>query len=88
MLTDQALESLRKKLEECHEWPCRYMFKFIVPQEQSHQLCAVLDMMPACERASSSGKYVSITIEEKMSSPDEVVMIYQKASTVPGVLAL
>jgi putative lipoic acid-binding regulatory protein len=64
------------------------MFKFIVPQEQSHQLCAVLDMMPSCERASRSGKYVSLTLEEEMSSPEEVVIIYQKASTVPGVLAL
>ncbi|WP_235896678.1 DUF493 family protein [Oceanidesulfovibrio marinus] len=88
MLSDESLESLKQKLHECHDWPCRYMFKFIVPQGQSNQLCAVLDMTPCIERASRTGKYVSITIEEHMSSPDEVVMIYQKASTVPGVLAL
>ncbi len=88
VLSDAALESLRNRLSRCETWPCTYIFKFIVPQGSCARLAAVLDMLPTCERASRSGKYVSFTFERHMSCPEEVVMIYQKASTVEGVIAL
>lgn len=80
--------SLRKRLDECHEWPCSYMFKFIVPQAEELRLAAILDQAKIIRRPSRNGKYVSLTAECSVSGSEEVVMIYQKVAHVPGIIAL
>lgn len=88
MLEDHQLHGLKCQLDQCHAWPCVYMFKFIVPQAEASRLLAVLAPERHSARESRGGKYVALTMEMAMSSSEEVLMIYQKASQVPGVMCL
>lgn len=88
MLDEAAMQGLKEQLDAAHQWPCTFMFKFIVPQAQANRLLALVEPSHHTCRDSRSGKYVSITMELVMSCSDEVCMIYQKASQVPGVIAL
>jgi hypothetical protein len=87
-LTDADLATLRQKLEECHEWPCEYTFKFIVPQDRVNQLLAVLDKTRAKTRPSRNGRWVSVTFTVTAQASEEIIMIYQKASRVPDIISL
>ncbi len=77
-----------QSLDEHHQWPCCYVFKFIVARESAQ---AVLDLFPGIEtgqRPSSSGQYVSVTAEATMSCAAEVVAIYRRAADIPGIVSL
>jgi putative lipoic acid-binding regulatory protein len=88
MLKDQELSKLKSLLEEQHSWPCEYQFKFIVPSESVKK---VEDLFPnnTCENKSSQkGKYTSLTVDVHLDSADHVIAIYQKASTIKGLMSL
>lgn len=90
MLDESGLEGLRQTLDQNHAWPCEYVFKFIVPKDQALRLSALLDEERAkvSERASRSGKYLSFTVQMRVASSEEVIMVYQRVSDVPGLVAL
>ncbi len=75
-------------LDENHQWPCPYLFKFIVPTKNICQLTELFPNDQLQTRASKNGKYTSVTFESNMSSSKEVMEVYQKASTIPGVMSL
>ncbi len=86
-MSDKA-EQFKQVLDGHHQWPCPYPFKFIVPTEN---LPLVVDLFSDHElstRESKSGKYTSITMESTMCSSQEVLEVYEKASTVPGLMSL
>lgn len=75
-------------LDENYEWPCQYLFKFIVPKGQ---IVAIKDLFSDCEikeRPSKTGKYISVTFFKTMSSSNEVLECYEKTSDIQGVIAL
>ena len=88
MIDDAALAGLKTQLDAAHRWPCLFMFKFIVPQEQASRLLALLAPERHSSRASRGGKYLALTMEMEMRCSEEVCMLYQKASQVEGVIAL
>lgn len=87
----QNLDSLRQSLENGHDWPEVYMFKFIAPAD-NRTFALLHDIFPEearfFEKHSTHGKYLSITVKEMMLSADEVVERYRKALEIEGVIAL
>ena len=82
------LTKLQKLLDDTHQWPCRYTFKFIGPANTEQQLIDLFPGHPAKRRASRNGKYVSITVEASMNSSAEVLARYAAARKIEGVIAL
>ena len=87
-MEDRKKEAARELLDQTHEWPCEYTFKFVVKTENRKD---IEDLFPDCtieEKASSGGKFTSLTIAKTVNSADEVLYIYDQASKIKGVLAL
>jgi uncharacterized protein len=83
-------EALRKQLSE-FQWPLLYMYKFIVPSDNKKiaQVESLFgDDAEIKRQPSSNGKYTSITAREVMLSVDDVLMVYQQASAIEGIIAL
>ena len=87
-MNEESLRSLQAKLDECHQWPCRFMFKFIVPQEKTGELTAFFADRPFTTRPSKNGRYVSFTAELEMQSSGEVIALYREAGKIEGIMAL
>ncbi len=91
MLSEEAKDRLRERLDQVHEWPSVYMFKFIFEPE-NERLDAVLSLFPPeseiLRKYSTAGKYLSITVKEVMLNADEVVQRYDRASEIDGVIVL
>ena len=85
---DKSYQSFREKLEEQHDWPDEYMFKFIVPEGKEEALKMLLPGLDFETKKSSGGKYVSFTATVLINSTDEVIHIYEEANKVAGVIAL
>jgi len=81
-------EKFRQALDGHHQWPCPYIFKFIVPSENLPLLTELFPDANIQTRESKSGKYTSITFESSMCSSTEVMDVYEKASEVPGLMSL
>ena len=84
-------EELHQKLElldSTHEWPCPYLFKFIVPSDKLTELCELFTDYELSYCASRTGKFTSVTMESTVCSGHEVLAIYQRASLVEGVFSL
>ena len=82
---------MRVQLNETHQWPCDFMFKFIVPKgnENEAALRAIFGLKSKMKmRESSTGKYRSFTILDSVGSAEEVFNRYEAAAKISGVIAL
>lgn len=90
-MSEKKFSGLKSKLEEVCEWPHVYMFKFIIPAD-NHKLAMVESLFGVeselTTRQSSNNKFISITIKELMLSSSEVIAIYEKASSIEGIISL
>ncbi len=85
---DESRDEFKERLDQEHQWPTWYLFKFIVP---SHTEAAVSKLFPVeavSVKASSKGKYRSVSAKLMMNSSEDVMRIYEKAYQIEGVLAL
>ncbi len=82
------LDRLKDHLDESQEFPCYYMFKFIVPRSSEDEVVRLLDGNPYTSRSSSSGKYVSLTADIFVTTSDQVVQMYREAATIEGIISL
>lgn len=88
----QDLERAKKMLNEEHNWPAVFMFKFVVPSE-NEKIARVEAMFNAetaelRQRRSSKGNYTSITVRVVMTSAEAVLDVYKEAKTIEGLIAL
>jgi uncharacterized protein len=84
-------------LEANHEFPCRYVFKAIGPNDETF-IAAVkqvaryeLDLLedPVTNlQASSAGRHVSVTLHLDVDSATQVITIYRKLRQVDGLRML
>ncbi len=85
-------QNFAKLLENVHTWPCRYPFKFIVPTPKLSQLCSLLeDQVPKDDlkiRHSKKQNYASVSFEFECQNSDDVLCLYEKISSIEGVVAL
>ncbi|MET2984056.1 DUF493 family protein [Aureibaculum conchae] len=85
-------KKLKLSLEETTEFPTKYMFKFIIPTDDSKVLQienifnytgAVID-----KKSSKTGKYISLTVLVQMADADSIIVKYKEVSKVEGVISL
>ncbi len=81
-------EEFKNKLEEVHDFPTVYMFKFIVTEDQKSEIQQLFPKHELVIKPSSKGKYISVTAQVLMPSSEKVIEIYTKASNIKGVIAL
>jgi putative lipoic acid-binding regulatory protein len=81
-------ESLREKLDQHYSWPSLYTFKFIVPKGKEEEVKKLFPKHEAVERHSKNGNYTSVTLNMMMPSSDAVIEVYQKVSSIEGIIAL
>lgn len=85
----QSSEKARNLLNEQHEWPCVFAFKFIVPAAKAEEVKALLPECVKTEmRPSAGGKYLAFTFHVPMGTADEVLAVYARVKSVEGLLAL
>ncbi|MGZ3651336.1 MAG: DUF493 domain-containing protein [Bdellovibrionota bacterium] len=76
-------------LNQGHDWPTLFAFKFIVPNEQTEALKALVPEADRVEvRPSSGGKYMAFTFHVAMGSAKEVLALYARVRGVPGLISL
>ncbi|QNR24131.1 DUF493 family protein [Croceimicrobium hydrocarbonivorans] len=83
---------LMGQLTEGFDWPSVYMFKFIVPADNS-KIAQVESLFNSKEaqisiRNSRKGNFVSITAKELMMSPEKVIERYLEAEGIEGLISL
>ena len=84
----ESLDKFKATLDEHHEWPCDYTFKFIVPGKALSELKSMLEGIPHTEKDSKTGKFTSVTVTIKAESAEEIITLYQKAATIEGLISL
>ena len=81
-------DGFREKLESQHVFPGEYIFKFIVPTDKVSKVEALAIDGQISKRESSNGNYVSVTIRSVVTSPEDVISTYRRASNITGLIAL
>ncbi|MGO1242483.1 DUF493 domain-containing protein [Sphingobacterium sp. JB170] len=85
-------DTFREKLKAVEQFPMVYRFKFIIKSDlQKVEEVKAIFTHPSSkfsEKASSKGKYNSITVETFVNSADEVIDYYKKVSAIESVIML
>ena len=85
---DQNRDEFKERLDQEHKWPTWYLFKFIAPSQLESQVSALFPEGTVSVKASSKGKYRSISAKMMIQSSEEVMKIYEQAYQIDGVIAL
>ena len=81
-------EAFRDLLNEQHQWPCAYTFKFIVPQNREDQVEELFPGQEIDRKESAQGAYTSLTVTIQMECADTVIAVYEKAANIEGLISL
>jgi len=85
---DDWWNEFRDLLDDQNDWPTKYTFKFIAPSPRLDALKDVFGDHPVQVRSSSKGNYKSVTARMRMESSEDVVAIYEEASSIDDVISL
>ncbi|KYG78576.1 hypothetical protein EV198_1485 [Roseivirga ehrenbergii] len=88
MMQKFTSENFKEKLESTLNFPALYMFKFIVEDEKQNEVKKLFPGHDLKAKASSKGKYVSITAQVMMPSSDSIIEVYLEAAKIEGIIAL
>jgi uncharacterized protein len=84
-------KNLRYRLMELDNWPQKYMFKFITPNNGG-KVDRIKSFLPEKGKItfkhSPNLKHVSVTCIAVMDSADEIVEITEKVDKIEGVIVL
>lgn len=90
--TDDFYLKFKERLDQTHSFPSEYIFKYIVPAEQSviAKLYSIFNSANASisTRDSKNGKYTSLTIKAFVNDADDVVIYYRQAAVIDGIVML
>lgn len=85
-------QKLRTTLEETTTFPTSYIYKFIIPNNNSNvfQLMKLFDSQGAVitSKDSKTTRYKSFTIQIITNSVDEIIQKYKDASSIEGIISL
>lgn len=84
----ERMWKLKLVMDETMEFPTSYLFKFIVPVSEVHELLNILKGMDIDERASAGGKYISVSAKNTFNNSDEILKIYKSVATIKGIISL
>lgn len=79
---------LKELLDNEYTWPAEYTYKFVVTADKLQDLKNIVGNEGLSEKASSKGKYISLTIVRKMNSSKDVVEFYEKVYVIEGIITL
>lgn len=79
---------MKALLENEYEWPATYKFRFIIPKEKEKEVESLFPKEKIEYRASKKGNYLSVTFEKLCQNSEEIIHIYENASTVKGLILL
>lgn len=82
------LHKLKLVLDETQKFPAEYLFKFIVPVGEVHQILFILQGMEIEQKASANGNYISVSGKTTVHKSDDVIIVYQRASVIKGIISL
>ena len=90
---EEFYAKLKAQLHDTTLWPNEYLYKFIVLSCSTKitLIETIFDNMGAVikTKASSNGKYTSVSVNVRMKNPDHVIEIYlEVAEKVEGVISL
>lgn len=91
MMNIDKYKNLRYRLMETENWPLKYMFKFITPNEDG-KVEQIKALLPAEGKVTfkhtANLKHVSVTCVALMESADQIIVITEKADKIDGVIVL
>tara|TARA_A100001011_G_scaffold173656_1_gene182367 strand:- start:12 stop:272 length:261 start_codon:yes stop_codon:yes gene_type:complete len=82
------IQQFKEKLEANHDFPCSYMFKFIVPISKKDALLNMLPKVAVKIKKSTSNKFMSVTLSMEIESSDKVIDIYNQVYQIEGIIAI
>ncbi len=85
------MDRLREALNQEHNWPSVFMFKFVLPNDEVRisKLKQVFgETASFTSRTSGKGNYISITVHEMMLDADSIFIRYTEASRIEGIISL
>ncbi|MFL9833152.1 DUF493 family protein [Chryseobacterium terrae] len=89
---DEFYKSLKEKLENNHDFPEDYLFKFIIPTDDAKltEIYKVFDGIKFTlgNRESKNGKYTACNINAFVLDADQVVRIYKEVAAIENVILL
>ena len=85
---DKTTIEFQEKLNAAHNFPTLYMFKFIVLEDKRELVEGLFPGHEVMVKASSRGKYVSVTAKPMMGSSESIIDIYKKAHSIEDIIAL
>lgn len=88
----EPFKGLKEKLDETTTFPTKYLYKFIVPAEQSKvkEIENIFNFGGAVieTKDSKTGKYTSLSIMIEMQSSDQIIEKYIEVGHIKGVISL
>ncbi len=87
-MDQEWINSFRIKLDEHHSWPTVYIFKFIVPKGKEIELKDLFPKHTSTDKVSTQGNYISVTFQMMMHSSDDVIEVYERVSSIEGLISL
>lgn len=90
--TADFYDNFRVKLNSVEQFPTIYTFKFIVKAgttaQDEVQAVFTHESTKFSEKASSGGKYTSITVQTFVNTAEDVIDYYKKVSQIESVMML
>lgn len=88
----QFYKKLKKDLKKDTKFPTKYLFKFIVPSEEEKiaQVESLFNHQGAVitKKTSKTGKFTSVSIHIVMKKADDIILKYQQAEKIEGIISL
>ncbi|MFK8138250.1 MAG: DUF493 family protein [Bdellovibrionales bacterium] len=85
----KGMDNFKQLLEDKHEFPGPYTFKFVVKSEKLDELLAIVPMEKCDFKKSRNGKYTSVSYTDTMPTSDSVVDLYERVkSQIPDIIGL
>ncbi|WP_407402348.1 DUF493 family protein [Chryseobacterium sp.] len=89
---EEFYASLKEKLENNHDFPEDYLFKFIIPTDEAKltEIYKVFDgiKFTMSNRESKNGKYTACNINAFVLDADQVIDIYKQVGKIENVMLL
>jgi putative lipoic acid-binding regulatory protein len=91
MSKEEFYGRLREELEKNHEWPTKYMYKFIIPNDENkvEEVKKRFDKeYQFRQNYSRTGKFISLTFVTDEKSADDIIAQYRKMEDIEGLIAI
>lgn len=91
--TEEFYKNLKIKLEENHNFPENYLYKFILSNNDGEKLSELYQVFDGLEysittKESSNGKYISASVSCFVLDANQVIKIYKEVSKIKGIIML